>query len=126
VVSLSGVRAGKARLGCLIMLAVLAAALYEGFNAGEVYFRYYRLQDFVNGQAGLADVLTDDVILDRLVGFSDTLGVNLGPRDWHVERSWSPREIHIDAEYRDSIVIELARWRKVFYVDFKPSAKAPL
>jgi hypothetical protein len=126
VVSGSRVRAGKARLGCLLTLAVLAAALYVGFNAGEVYFRYYRLQDFVNGQAGLADVLPDDVILDRLVGFSDTLGVNLGPRDWRVVRSWSPHEIHIDAEYRDSIVLELARWRKVFYVDFKPSAKAPL
>jgi hypothetical protein len=126
VVRRTGNRAGKTRLGCLFTLVVLAAVLYVGFNAGEVYFRYYRLQDFVNGQAGLAAVLTDDVILTRLVGYSDTLGVGLGPRDWHVVRSWSPREIRIDAEYRDSIVIELARWRKVFYVDFKPSAKAPL
>lgn len=126
MVTVTGVRAGKARLGCLFTLVVLAAALYVGFNAGEVYFRYYRLQDFVNGQAALAPVLTDDVILSRLVGFSDTLGVDLGTRDWHVSRGWSPREIRIEAEYRDSIVIELAHLRKVFYVDFKPSAKAPL
>jgi hypothetical protein len=126
MVASGGNRPGKTRLGCLFTLAVLAAALYVGVSVGEVYFRYYRLQDFVNGQAELAPVLTDDVILARLVGFSDSLGVNLGARDWKIRRTSSPRQIAIETAYRDSIVLAVARWRKVFYVEFKPSAKAPI
>ncbi len=126
MVGRGGNRSGKTHLGCLFTLAVLAAALYVGFNAGEVYFRSYRLQDFVNGQAELAPVLTDDVILRRLVGFSDTLGVNLGTRDWKIKRTSQPREITIEAQYRDSIVIAVGGLRKVWYLDFKPSAKAPI
>jgi len=121
-----GNRAGKARLGCLLVLLVLAVAFYEGIGAFEVYFRYYRLQDTVNGQAALADVITDDVILGRLVAYSDSLGLSLGPRAWRIQRTYTPRQITIDAEYRDSVVIALPRFRKVFYVVFKPSAKAPL
>lgn len=126
MVGRGGNRAGKARLGCLIVLLVLALGIYEGIGAFEVYFRYYRLQDTVNGQADLAQVLPDDVIRNRLVAYSDTLGLALGPRAWRIQRTYTPRQITIDAEYRDSVVIALPGFRKVFPVVFKPSAKAPL
>ncbi len=126
MVAAAGVRPGKVRLGCLLVLLVLAVVIYEGVGAFEVYFRYYRLQDTVNGQAQLAQVLTDDVILNHLVSYSDTLGLELGPRAWRIQRTWQPRQITIDAEYRDSVVIALPGIRKVFPVVFRPSAKAPL
>jgi hypothetical protein len=122
----SGNRAGKTRLGCLLTVAVLAAALYVGYGAAEVYWRYYRLQDFVQGQAEFAPALTDDVILRRLVGYCDTLGVGLGNQDWVIRRSYQPREISISAHYQDSVVIAFPGLRKVFKVDFRPNAKAPL
>jgi hypothetical protein len=121
-----GNRAGKTHLGCLLTLAVLAVAIYFGIGVAEVYWRFYRIQDFVKGQVEFAPVLTDDVILRRLVGFSDTLGVPLGNRDWDIRRSWSPKEITISAHYEDSVVIALPGVRKVFKVDFRPYAKAPL
>lgn len=126
MVGRGGNRPGKARLGCLLMLAVLAVALWQGIGAFQVYFRYYRMQDAVNGQAELAPAIGDDVILDRLVAYADTLGLPLGRRAWRIQRTSSPRQITIEATYRDSIVISLPFVRKVFPVDFKPSAKAPL
>ena len=126
MVDRNGNRAGKAHLGCLFTLAVLATAIYIGIGAAEVYWRFYRLQDFVKGQAEFAPALTDDIILRRLVGFSDTLGVSLGPRSWQIRRTSRPREISISAQYRDSIVIALPGFRKVFFVEFKPSARAAL
>lgn len=126
MVAVGGSRAGKVRLGCLFVLLVLAVALYEGIGAFKVYFRYYRLQDTVNGQAELAQVITDDVIVNRLAAYADSLGLNLGPQAWKIQRTYQPRQITIDAEYRDSVVIALPGFRKVFPVVFKPSAKAPL
>ena len=126
MVARDGNRPGKSRLGCLFVLLVLAVAIYQGVGAFQVYFRYYRLQDTVNGLAELAPAVSDDVIRDRLVAYADTLGVPLGPRAWRIQRSSSPRQITIDAQYRDSVVIRLPFFRKVFSVEFKPSAKAPL
>lgn len=126
MVDRGGNRAGKVRLGCLVLLLVLAVGIYEGIGAFRVYFRYYQMQDTVNGQAALAQVVGDDVILSRLVAYADTLGLPLGPTAWRIRRTYTPRQITIDAEYRDSVVIALPGIRKVFPVVFKPSAKAPL
>ena len=117
---------GKSHLGCLFTICLLAAAGYVGKNFGEVYFRFYRINDYVKEQADFAPALTDDVIRRRLVEFSDSLGLNLGPRDWVVRRTWSPREITIDAQYEDSIVIQALGMRKVWKKVLKPSARAPL
>lgn len=117
---------GKARLGCLFTILVLGAAAFVGKNVGEVYWRYYRLRDYANEQVDFAPVLTDDVIRRRLVGRSDSLGLNLAPRDWKIRRSGSPREITIEAQYEDSIVIEALGMRKVWKVQLRPYAHAPL
>lgn len=117
---------GKARLGCLFTILLLAAAAYVGKSVGEVYWRYYRLRDYVNEQADFAPVLTDEVIRRRLVGLCDTLGINLGSSDWKIRRTGLPKEITIEAQYQDSIVVEVAGTRKVWKVLFKPSAHAPL
>jgi hypothetical protein len=119
-------RPGKSHLGCLFTLCVIAAVIFAGKNVGEVYWRYYRLADYVREQADFAPALTDDVILHRLVDFSDSLGLELGPRDWVVRRTWSPKEITIRAEYQDSIVIAALGIRKVWKVRFQPNAHAPL
>ena len=117
---------GKSHLGCLFMILFLAAAAIVGKNVGEVYWRYYRIRDYVREQADFAPALTDDVIRRRLVGFSDSLGLNLGPRDWLVRRTWSPKEITIQAQYDDSIVIRALGMRKVWKVQFQPNAHAAL
>jgi hypothetical protein len=118
--------AGKGKLGCLFALAVLVGAVYVGKDVGAVYWRSYQMQDEVKSQAGFAPALTDQVILERLVAMADTLGVPLGPRDWHIKRTYSPKEITIRGEYDDSVVFSLLRWRKVLRFHFTPSARADL
>jgi len=119
-------RPGKSHLGCLLTILVLGAAAYIGKNVGEVYWRFYQIRDYVNEQTDFAPALSDDVIRRRLVAFSDTLGLDLGPRDWQVRRTWSPREITIEAQYEDSIVIEALGMRKVWKKQFRLRARAPL
>jgi hypothetical protein len=119
-------RSGKTHVGCLFALLIVAAGIYVGIHVAEVYFRAYRLQDLVKDQVTFASLLTDDVIRRRLIAYSDTLGVPLGARDWIVRRTWSPKEITISAQYRDTIRIEFLGLRRVFVVEFKPYGRGPL
>jgi hypothetical protein len=105
---------------------VLGAAVFVGKDVGEVYLRSYRIRDYVKEQADFAPVLSDAVIRRRLIDFSDSLGLDLGPRDWLIRRTWSPRQITIQAQYEDSIVIQLFGMRKAWKVQFKPYARLSL
>jgi len=121
-----GNQPGKTHFGCLFTLVVVAAAVWVGIDAGEVYLRYYRLQDFVKSQAQFAPVLSDSVIRRRLVAYSDTLGPSIGPKDWEIHRSALPREITIRAQYDDSVVLQVLSVRKVFNIHFVLAGRADL
>lgn len=121
-----GGEAGKARLGCLFFLLVLAAGIYYGFQYFEVRYRFYRMQDEVRNNATFAPTLPDEVIRRRLVARADTLGLPLGPKMWTIRRTREPREIFIYSAYDDSVVIELPGWTKVFRFRFEPQSRAPL
>ena len=118
--------AGKARVGCLFFLLLVAAALYFGIKFFEVRFRFYQMQDEVSNDATFAPTLSDAVIRRRLVAKADSLGLPLGPKMWTIRRTPSPREIFIYTAYDDSVVIELPGWTKVFHFRFEPQAHAPL
>ncbi len=119
--------AGRGKLGCLIVVAVLVGVAYVGKSVGTVYWRYYQLQDEVKSQASFAPALTDKVILERLVAESDTLNIPLGPQDWYIKRTTRPpKEITIRAAYDDSVVFSFLKWRKVLRFHFTPGATAGL
>lgn len=118
--------AGKARLGCLFSLFILASGFYFGVRFFEVYLRYYKIQDQVKTQATFAPSLSNDVIRRRLVTSSDSLNLPLGPKDWDIRRTSNPPEIFIHAEYDDSVMIELPGFTKVFRFHFSPDAHVPL
>jgi hypothetical protein len=118
---------GKMRLGCLFALLVLVAVLYYGIQFVEVQFRYYRMQDEVKTQASFAPILDDQTIRARLIAQADTLGLPLDSRAWTVRRTRDARGrlITIEAEYDDSVVIELPGIRKVWRFHFRPAASEP-
>ena len=119
--------AGKARLGCLLVLLVLAFAAYYGVQYFEVRFRYYQIQNEVKTAASYAATLSNDEIRRRLVAKSDSLGLPLGRRQWDIRRSTVyPMEIVISAAYDDSVVIQLPGYVKIFRFHFTPGARAPL
>jgi len=95
-------RRGAGRLGCLVSLALFAAALYYGFNIGQVYFRYYQLLDTMRTQAQLAPSLNDDVIQRRLVGQADSLLPGGSPR-FKITRGGHPNRVIITAEYTEEV-----------------------
>jgi hypothetical protein len=113
-------QAGKVRMGCLFTLLVTAVFVYYGIQFLEVRIRYFQIQDEVKTQAAFAPALSNDVILRRLVARADSLGLPLGPRRWTIRRANDPRSITIQAEYEDSVVIELPGWRKVWRFTFRP------
>lgn len=118
--------AGKGKLGCLIVIALLVLAVYVVKDVGAVYLRAYRMQDEVKTQAAFAPALTDKVILDRLVAMADTLRLPLGPPQWYIKRTYGPKEITIRAAYDDSVVFRVLSWRKVYRFHFTPNAKVAL
>jgi hypothetical protein len=107
VVSLRrGSRRGGGRLGCLVSLALFSAALYYGFNIGQIYFRYYQLRDTMRTQAQLAPSLDDDVINRRLTGAADSLLPGGSPR-FKITRGGHPNRITITTEYTEEVDLPL-------------------
>ncbi len=126
MVSSNRSESGKARIGCLLFLLIIAGGLYFGIQFFEVKYRFYQMQDEVSNDATFAPTLDDAVIRRRLVARADTLGLPLGPKMWTIRRTASPREIFIYSAYDDSVVISLPGWTKVFRFRFEPQARAPL
>lgn len=118
--------AGKAKLGCLVVLVLLVCAFLVGKDFGAVYLRYYQMQDEVKSEGAFAPGLSDKTIRDRLVARADTLGIPLGPSDWYIRRTNNPAQITIRGQYDDSVVVHLFGYRRVFRLHFTPGIQAPL
>ncbi|MEO7985637.1 MAG: hypothetical protein ABI766_03815 [Gemmatimonadales bacterium] len=110
-------RRGTSSFGCLISLILLVAAGFYGYHVGQVYFRFYQLQDEMESAARMAPSLTDAVIYRRLAATSDTLLGRILTFD--IKRA---RNITIHTEYSDSV--DLPLFKHIFH--FKPKAEEPL
>jgi hypothetical protein len=110
-------RRGASSFGCLVSIILIVAAGYYGYHVGQVYLRYYQLQDEMNTQASLAPSLKNDVIYRRLAAKSDSLlGRTLR---FDIQRT---TRITIQTEYSDSV--DLPFFKHTFHL--KPKAEAPL
>jgi hypothetical protein len=122
-VSLRRNRRGASTMGCLLSLLVLVAVLYYGVNIGEVYFRYYRLLDEMQGQARVASALDNGMIQRRIasaiqeIGLPDDASSNL-----QITRSASPRQIAIETDYSETVHLPL--FEHTFHLH--PKATEPL
>lgn len=123
MVSLRRDRSGSSTIGCLLSLLVLVAVLYYGVNIGEVYFRYYRLLDEMQGQARVAAALDNGTIQRRIgsaiqeIGLPDDASNNL-----QITRSATPREIVIETDYAETVNLPLF----VHTFHLHPKATEPL
>jgi hypothetical protein len=114
---------GASTMGCLLSLLVLVAVLYYGVNIGEVYFRYYRLLDEMQGQARVAAALDNGTIQRRIasaiqeIGLPDDASSNL-----QITRSASPRQIAIETDYSETVHLPLF----VHTFHLHPKATEPL
>ncbi len=111
-------RAGRGKLGCLVLLLLLAAVVYVGVDVGEAYWRYYRFRDAVEQEAQYGSTKTDDDIKRRLIALADSLGLpEDASRRLQVRRS--ANRLFIQTEYTEHI-------NKPLYkrdIKFAPSAE---
>jgi hypothetical protein len=119
VTTLTG-RRGASSLGCLVMLALFAVAVYYGIHIGGVYLRFYQLQDDMQQQARFAGQLTDQAIRLRLLAQADSL-LGQTPK-LTIERGGRPYRITIQASYTETV--ELPLFKHTFVL--APKAEEPL
>ena len=110
-------RRGISRVGCLVLLVLLAAVGYFALNIGEVYVRYYRFRDAMRQEARFAASRTDDVIRRRLKAAADSLGLPEGAGNIQIRRSSG--HVEISSEYYEQV--ELPLFVREFY--FNPIAE---
>ena len=115
-------RRGESRLGCLVSLALFVAALYYGINIGEVYIRYYQIQEEMRSAARLAPSLDDQVIRRRLADKVDDLSLPVEAHRFSIRRLTRPRSIVIETSYSETL--DLPFFNHTFH--FTPRAQAPL
>lgn len=111
-------RRGASMLGCLFSLALFLGALYYGVHIGQVYLRFYRLQDAMRFQAQMAPTIDNDVISRRLTGAADSI-LGQHPR-FRIDRT--PKRITIQTEYSERV--ELPFFKHTFLL--RPHAEAGL
>jgi hypothetical protein len=111
-------RRGGSTLGCLVSLALFVGAAYYGVHIGEVYLRFYRLQDAMRFQAQMAPTVDNGVIARRLAATADSL-LGQHPR-FRIDRAG--KRITIQTEYSDRV--DLPFFKHTFL--FRPRAEAPL
>jgi len=68
-------RAGRGKVGCLLIVALLGGVVYFGADVAEVYFRFYRFRDAIDQDINYGTTRTDDEIKRHLVAVADSLGL---------------------------------------------------
>ncbi len=115
-------RRGVSNRGCLFSLLVVVVALYYGINIGEVWYRFYQMQEEMTSQARMAPGLSDGVIRRRLQVKAEALGLPPEAREIRITRSRQGRQITIESTYDESV--DLPFFNHTF--NLKPRAEAPL
>ena len=114
-------RRGESRLGCLIVLLILAVAAYFAVDFGEAYFRFYQFKDAMGQEARFATTKTDDQITKRLSSLADSLQLPPGAELITIDRT--PTIITISSDYDEVIKLPL---KKEYVIHFHPSALSRL
>ena len=118
MVALAPSRRGGTTLGCVVSLVLFLAALYYGVHIGQVYLRFYRLQDAMRFQAQMAPTIDNGVIGRRLSAAADSI-LGQQPR-FRIDRTG--KRITIQTEYSDRV--DLPFFKHTFLL--RPRAEAPL
>jgi len=90
------------KITSLLLLLVVAAAVYCGIAFGKIPYHKYRIRDAMDGQLSLAGQLADETIHRQL---SDKLAkMNLPAEAKHVRmRRTSPRTLEVSIVYTETV-----------------------
>ncbi len=106
-------RRGASRLGCLIMLLILAVGAYIAVDFGEAYFRFYQFKDATGQEARFATTRTDEQITSHLSALADSL--QLPPGAELITISRGPTVVTISSDYDEVIKLPLKKERVIHF-----------
>ena len=110
------IRSGASRIGCLLVVLIIAAVGYFGTNIGQAYFNFLRYQDRMKSEVQFAKAYTDMQMKMDLATFADSLGLPDAAHNVSVRRGTN--EIFVYANYY--VHLELPGY--VREVHFNPKA----
>jgi len=113
-------RIGGTRLGCLLVVALLAGAVYYGAGIVQMYMRYYQFQDAFKQEARFAQQHTDGAIKGHLQALADSLQLPDDAQTIYLKR----KEHHIIIWNEYYYHIELPFYSRDFY--FNPKAEGSI
>ncbi len=109
-------RRGASRLGCLIVLLILAVGGYVAADFGAAYFRFYRFKDAMGQEARFASTVTDQQITTHLSALADSLELPAGAELITIVRG--PTTITISSDYDEIIKLPLKKERVIHFHPF--------
>lgn len=115
-------RSGKSRLGPLVALVILAAALYYGARLGDVYIQRWRMVQEMKSVARLAPTLDDATIRRRLHAKAEELDLPQSAHRFTIRRLSRPREIRISTSWERPVELPFVQYT----LTFNPEVRQPL
>jgi hypothetical protein len=106
-------RRGASRLGCLIVLLILALGSFIAVDFGEAYFRFYQFKDAMGQEARFATTRTDEQINSHLSALADTLQLPAGAELITITRG--PTLITISSDYDEIIKLPLKKEQVIHF-----------
>jgi hypothetical protein len=106
-------RRGAGRLGCLIVLLILAVGAYFAVEFGEAYFRFYRFKDAMGQEARFATTRTDEQITAHLSAVADSLELPPGAELITISRGQTT--ITISSDYDEVIKLPFKKERVIHF-----------
>jgi hypothetical protein len=106
-------RRGASRLGCLIVLLILAVAAYFAAEFGEAYFRFYRFKDAMGQEARFASTRTDEQITSHLAAVADSLELPPGAELITISRGQTT--ITISSDYDEVIKLPFKKEQVIHF-----------
>lgn len=101
--SVAGNRSGKIKVGTLIGLVVLVAAVYYAFEFRGLYWRQYKLKEVVEQQLAYAGQLSDDAIRENLLAEIAGLGLPGEVLIFHFARIPQPQALEVSISYVETV-----------------------
>lgn len=103
---------GVTKLGCLLLLLVVAAVAYLGTPAAEAYMRYLKYKDAMDQELRFRGELADDALRTRFRDIVDSL--SLPPEAAEVTITRNADGIVVRATYEEFVPLPGTEWRLVF------------
>jgi hypothetical protein len=111
-------RRGVSKMGCLIVILIIAACAYFGLDVGDAYWKYYQYKDAMNQELRYRGDKPDDTIKAHMRLVADSL--ELPPEAGNVVVTRDKRTKTVEMESQYDITVHVPGYERVIH--FTPHA----